>query len=179
MEWEQYIRSQETEGKSAEVEIDLKWSLWSADEGYWEERAPAALVMLRGMNENTLVIKTSPKKEIRYGTVTITGTAECEGDKGDLKAIGRFEQHWDEPLDLMDTCGFDLARATEEDVQCFTDSLPFANDCGDPGVYREFEVKAETVAELLQKIDAEEDALIQDSTKQWADLEAMYKKEAQ
>ena len=57
--------------------VDLKWSLWSAAEEYWEEYAPEALAHLRegfaGAFEDggTIVIHTAPRKEIKYGTVTI------------------------------------------------------------------------------------------------------------
>jgi hypothetical protein len=173
---DRYNAGQDTEGKSAEIDVDLKWSLWSQDVEYWRERAPEVIKMMETMLNNTLIIHTAPRKEIRFGTVTITGTSECSDAKGDLKAVGRFEEHWDDADSLMDTLGVLEDDSTDTPVQAFVDSLPFANSDGDVGVYREFTVQADTVAKLLELIDKEEDALIADSSKQWAELESLYKK---
>lgn len=170
---DRYFSNQE--GGTAEFDIDLKWSLWSTDEGVWEQYAPEALKHLKLMNDNTLILKTAPRKEIRYGTVTITGTSEGEdGLGGELEATGRFEAQWDEVADLMNT--LELDPDDEDERQCFVDSLPFANMDGDPGTYVEFTVKAKSVAELLLLIDEKEAQLITENDRQWEELEGLYKK---
>lgn len=93
--FEQYNRWANPEGGSAEFTVDLKHSLWSADAETWQERAPEVLFHLRAMYENTLYLTLAPNKEIRYGTVTITGSAECEDAPAELTAVGRFESHFD------------------------------------------------------------------------------------
>lgn len=58
--------------------VDLKWALWSADVDYWREHAPQTtehlIAAFNGAFDefgDTLVIHTAPRKEIRFGTVTI------------------------------------------------------------------------------------------------------------
>jgi hypothetical protein len=177
-DWLDPDRHLQSEGGSAEFDIDLKWSLWSQDEGTWEQYAPEALKHLRMMSDNTLVLKTAPRKEIRFGTVTITGTAEAEaGSGGELEATGRFEAHWDSVEDLMDT--LDVAASEDADYdeqyQCLVESLPFANMDGDPGTYVEFEVKATTVAELLRLVDEQEAKLLAEDEQAWKELEDCYR----
>lgn len=170
---DRYFRNQE--GGSAEFSIDLKWALWSADEGIWEQYAPEALKHLHMMSDNSLILHSAPRKEIRYGTVTITGTSECEDAAGELEARGRFEAQWDEPRDLMDTLGLDADD--EDEYQCFVDCLSWANTDGDPGTYVEFHVKAHSVAELLEVIDRQEEELLKENDRLWKELEAAYKKQ--
>jgi len=169
---DRYNSGQDTEGQHGEVSIDLKWSLWTTDQGIWEEKAPEAIKMLHMMLNNTLVIHTAPRKEIRYGTVTITGTSECSDAKGALKATGRFVEYWDSVDDLMGA--LDMPE-TEYARESLAECLPFV-DFDSPGVAREFTVEAESVAELLAKIDTEEDALIEDSAKQFSEVESLFKK---
>lgn len=164
------------EGGSAQFSIDLKWSLWSQDEGIWEQYAPEVLKHMRLMDNNTLILKSSPRKEIRYGTLTITGTSESEDspNDGELEATGRFEAHWDEPGELMDSLGLDPDN--EEEYQCFVDSLSWANTDGTPGTYVEFQVKATSVAELLKLVDEQEEQLLKDEDRLWKELEDAYQK---
>lgn len=172
---DKYFRNQES--GSAEFSIDLKWSLWSQDESIWQDYAPEALRHMKLMYNNTLILKTAPRKEIRYGTVTITGTSESEDspNDGELEAIGRFEAHWDEVAELMDTFGLD--PGDDDEYQCFVDSLPWANTDGTPGTYIEFHVQATSVAALLTAIDLKEAELIKDNDRLWNELEAAYKRE--
>jgi hypothetical protein len=65
-------------GEPLTFSVDLKWSLWSYMEEYWEEYAPEAFAHLRAgfagafaEHGDTLVIHTAPRTEIRYGTVTL------------------------------------------------------------------------------------------------------------
>ena len=58
--------------------IDLKWSLWSVSEEYWQEYAPETLKHIKagfagGFTEHgdVIVVSTAPRKEIRFGMVTI------------------------------------------------------------------------------------------------------------
>lgn len=172
--WEQYSKWATPEGGEATFEVNLKHSLWAADVATWDERAPQALAHLRAMHENRLHLVLRPSREVRYGKVTISGTADCEDASGELVAVGRFEDHWDDVDALMDTLG--AGDPEDDDQRCaFLACLPFADCNGTPGVWHEFEVRATTVEALLEAIDQEEAALLAESEKQWAALEAMYR----
>lgn len=170
--WEQYERDNDPEGKTAEFKIDLKWSLWAADEGIWEEYAPDALRHLKMMFNNTVIIKTTPRKEIRWGKVWVTGTSECEDAPGDLKASVHFESHWDSLEDLADTLGLDVDD--EDALENLRGLIPFTMS-GEPGLEVDADVDATSVAELLAKVDAIEDALLKMDAEEWAAIEAIYK----
>jgi hypothetical protein len=66
--------------------VNLKWSLWSVNKGYWEEYAPGVWEWMREwydantdpgnpeaaeLSDAPRVVNTAPKKEIRQGVVTI------------------------------------------------------------------------------------------------------------
>jgi len=77
------------------VSIDLKWSLWSADEAVWEEYAPDTLSHLRSYLEgedsdsgDIFCIHTAPRKEIRFGHVTL--------DHETSLVVVTFLQEWDD-----------------------------------------------------------------------------------
>ncbi len=85
-----------------EVRVDLKWSLWSTDEGTWLDYAPDVWPLLRtALTELpegcSLTIRTSPRKEVCSGTVVIHHA------DGDLVADVSFAAEWDDPFDLADT----------------------------------------------------------------------------
>lgn len=66
------------QGDPLEFRVDLKWSLWSVAEEHWQEYAPETLKHLKAgfagdFDEygDTIVVTTAPRKEIRFGKVTI------------------------------------------------------------------------------------------------------------
>ncbi len=88
-------------------EVDLKWSLWSKDPEVWQDYAPETWRHIRdgvvgGYLEetgDTLVIRTAPKKEIRYGEVMIWYNPRTDN----IEAGVRFEQEYDEdPSDIVE-----------------------------------------------------------------------------
>ena len=56
-----------------EVDVDLKWSLWSRCRGHWDEYAPGVVEQLDLMEPGQrLIINTAPRKEIRFGQVRVS-----------------------------------------------------------------------------------------------------------
>lgn len=65
-------------GEPLIFDIDLRWALWSTDESLWADYAPETLKHLKGgfdgdfdEHGDTVMIRTAPRKEIRFGTVII------------------------------------------------------------------------------------------------------------
>ena len=85
------------QGDPLEFRVDLKWSLWSVAEEYWQEYAPETLKHLKAgfagdfdEHGDTIVVVTAPRKEIRFGKVvvdpkanlvTVTFTSEFDDDE--------------------------------------------------------------------------------------------------
>lgn len=73
------------------LNVDLKWSLWSADRDHWEECAKDAYDRIAKAftgEAPPVCVYTAPRKEIRYGTVVIEKN----------KARVTFQAGWDDPL---------------------------------------------------------------------------------
>ena len=117
--------------------IDLKWSLWSQDDGIWADQAPQVWrAIWEGIVENAigewgeiLTVKTAPKKEIRTGEVSFAPGTSIPGE--------------------------DTVKVTVE----------FHTENDDDDVFTEhdsFEVSADEDGfdEAMRKIDEAEDALI-------------------
>lgn len=84
--------------------IDLKYSLWTVDASTWNKLAPGMIEKIKTAWKGEsvpIMIHTAPKKEVRYGTLTIS--------KG--RAIGHFRTEWDEPETLADTIDTKIGRA--------------------------------------------------------------------
>ena len=126
---------------------------------------------MRCMYNSTLLIDTAPRKEIRFGQVTITGTAECEDTDGDFHATVIFLHVWDDVESLADYFGIDTND--ESAIEVFAESLPTYD--GDVCVAINTSVFASSVESLLQKIDALEDELVRRSSELWNELEATWK----
>lgn len=144
--------------------IDLKWSLWSADIGHWEEYAPELLPVMRNclVEKLPLYIMTAPRKEIRSGTV------ELLPDRGYINVI--FNCEWDDLHDLCDTLS-----CTEEELQ----GLLTATEHGEPGTMLQEHVPWTTDLEkFLADVDAVEDALLKLDAEAWENLERIFAKEA-
>lgn len=102
------------QGDPLEVTIDFKHALWSADEGYWAEYAPDTLKHLKAgidggelaESGDTFIIHTAPKKEIRFGKVTI------DSKRGAVWV--EFRQEWDEGEAVTSNHSFLLPKTTAE-----------------------------------------------------------------
>ena len=90
-----------TEGASAELDVSMKWSVWSANAETWKEQAPTALKHMKDMYNNHLKLNLSSIKEIRYGTIDIYGTSECSDAPGDLIASGCFWEEFDDGSSII------------------------------------------------------------------------------
>jgi hypothetical protein len=138
-----------------EVSVDLKWSLWSADEATWEECAPDIWVKMLAAYlgvAQPLVVFTAPRKEIRGGRVTIRpGAAEVS-----------FRCTWDDIPSLMDTYGLDAENEElRADVTTYFEGGDGFDESGDTiGALEEAHVEAGTFEELIAAIDAVEDRLL-------------------
>lgn len=147
------------------LQVDLKWSLWSEDRGYWEEFAPGTWAQMEAAflgSGPPVVVHTAPRKEIRYGSVTIA--------KG--KAFGHFCHEWDELPELADTLGAVCNEA-------FNETIPFSSHLMEPGTDWEFgeigkSIRARTFLQLMRKIDQEEARAISHNKQEWESIERLF-----
>lgn len=72
------VKIDRQQGDPLEFTVDLKWSLWSRDAGYWQDMAPNTYDHLKAGFDvafdeygDTIWIHTAPRKEIRFGRVGI------------------------------------------------------------------------------------------------------------
>lgn len=140
--------------------VDLKWSLWSQDKDFWEEKAPGVWGRLEKLRVGeSVTITTEPHKEIRYGRVTIERTEE--GYDADV----HFQAVWDDSESLCDTVGLG-----EEHLDAVRALLPYAN--GEVGV--ETETTLTGVADfltLMVAIDDVESELLVEDKQAWVAFE--------
>src|SRR5215472_3719864 len=97
------------------INLDLRHSLWTAEREAFPDGVVEA-ILLAWSGNGDLEIRTSPKKESRYGTVLIRHK----------RADVSFSYEWDEPYDLVDAIEVDdlteeesryAARRIEEFIQ--------------------------------------------------------------
>ena len=140
--------------------VDLKWSAWSEDQSIWERYAPGAWSRMKlawqGV-DSPVTICTSPRKEIRYGAITIS--------KG--RAEGYFRTEWDDAEILAKTLGAVCDEA-------FEDSLPYSTIGESVGLDWDVEVSARSFAKLMHRIDCEESKLLESDEQYWKSLEEVY-----
>ena len=135
--------------------FDLKWSLWTPRRSAWTERNPAYTKMYDAMRDafngrrNAVTVYTAPRKEIRFGTVTVS--------KG--KAHVDFRAVWDSPHDQSPTGEQENVDAIHE---YFCGGLGY--DEGDPesplGARVTKLVRARSFTKLMERIDACETQLL-------------------
>jgi hypothetical protein len=155
-----------------EMSVDLKWSIWSKDADTWKDHAPETYKHMKAgvdggeleESGDALLIRSSPKKEIRYGSVYIYYDAK----KDSCAAEVCFTTEWDDPCDLADVLG--------KPVDDFEEMLP-EHACG-IGCEVTRTVYAKTLRTLLKKIDAVEDELIKEDAAAWTDIEEALKDRA-
>lgn len=144
------------------VSVDLKWSCWSVAREYWDEYAPGVWERMERAftgEAGPVTVRTGPRKEIRYGGITIS--------KG--HAAGWFATEWDDVETLADTLG------TEYD-DAFREMIPFSVRTMEPGMDWEVAVKAKSFARLMERIDAEEDALLAEDRAEWDSIAECFPK---
>lgn len=89
----------------AEIDAELKWSCWSAEEENW----PKDWIKLRHLQDGrTLRLSVSSRKECRGGQVDVTRL-----DTNRWQVEGHFTASWDEINDLADTLGQILIDSSE------------------------------------------------------------------
>lgn len=140
--------------------IDLKWSCWSSSKQDWDERYPGLWDRIEKSflgTEKPVEISTGPRKEIRYGTVTI----------GKGFAEGYFCTNWDDLETLADT----LNTVNDE---AFNETIPFSIKSMEPGVDNEFFIKARKFQNLMKRIDQEESQLLANDQKEWEMINRMF-----
>jgi hypothetical protein len=143
------------------VTVDLKWSCWSEDRGYWDEYAPGVWDRMERAfkgEAGPVVVGTGPRKEIRYGSVLI--------EKGE--ASGWFATEWDEVHELADTLGTECDDA-------FCEMIPHTMELMEPGVAWDFRVRARKFPNLMRRIDNEENELLQHDKREWESIEACFR----
>ena len=154
------------------LNIDLKYALWSADVGHWEDHAPDALALLRAAVESgdlhdghRVTINTAPRKEIRAGTVQLSA------QDGHVFADVEFHTEWDEPCDLAGSLAHMLG------IKDFSANAPSAlcdRLCVQELGAHEFDRldlgESPTLAEVLARIDAVEERLLANDKDAWESL---------
>lgn len=160
---EQYARYEdEATMPDAEPHVDLKWSLWTADAGLWEEHGHRAqyevLAAAFAGERPDFTVYTHPRKEIRSGQVTMR-----EGE-----ATVRFEAVWDSPFCHVPD---HITGTLESDAAVDTIDQWFVEHYGYQDGDVEYPIGAQVVATLkaepgesfedfMARIDACEDALL-------------------
>lgn len=139
------------------IRVDLKWSLWSRDEDTWDDYAPGVWATLAALEpEQEIAVRTAPKNEVRYGSVTTS-----RDTAGKWFAAVLFREEWD--------CKEDLANALNvpEDLHAaFFEEIP--RHAGEPGVAEEAHVGPfDTFAALMGAVDDVEVRLIEGARASW------------
>jgi hypothetical protein len=143
-----------------ELQIDLKWALWSEDRGFWDDYAPGVWEKMKKAFEGKspeLTLYTGPRKEIRYGTVSIwKGAAR-------VHFYSVFDAPWElaverVPEGLEEQAGESLTSFFEGHYGFSGGDIesPIAAEAG--GV-----VKARTFDSLMKKIDAYEQKVLEET----------------
>ena len=168
-----YTEADRFDREASEVRVNLKWSLWSAHEEHWQERAPAVLATMREGIEGGqiletgcgITIRTAPHKEIRYGEVTIYPR------DGRLYADVRFSSEWDEPSALADTLLHEIGVTDASDAT-YDRAVEWVRGWVAPTVTEEDTIdlgESPTLADALARIDAVEDRLLAADKTGWVD----------
>lgn len=149
--------------KPEEVSVDLKWSCWTTDESIWNDYAPGVWERMQKAftgESGPVTVGTGPRKEIRYGSVTIYRGG----------ASGYFCTNWDECEMLAETLG-----TTCDDA--FVEMIPHSIHCMEPGMDWDFGlIKARKFINLMRKIDAQENELLVMDEREWKFIADCFRK---
>lgn len=153
--------------------VDLKWSLWTADRGIWDEYAPGAWSEMRKAffgKSDEVTVHTAPRKEIRYGTVEVR-----EGE-----AFVSFRAIWDAPnCHVPEHVPEDqIDEASETIASWFDDNEGYEDGDTESPVAAQVirKVKADSFPKLMRKIDECEEQLLreeQEASEHFAEYIAM------
>jgi hypothetical protein len=177
--------------------VDLKWSCWSTCEGHWEDYAPGVYARIRDLKPlQEITIRSFPRKEIRGMEVTIkrvfpsmwtaTGAVWASWDEPNelMDTVGLLDEDYEEAKEFLERAGGDYLKANELAIQAgysgitnfdaFNESVPYSRHASEPGVDWDIDVKANTFAKLMRKIDRCEDRLITASNEEWRLFENMF-----
>ena len=102
----------------ATVNVDLKWSLWSADEDVWDAEEP-------GLWGTEGTFYTTPRKESTYGVVTVSRVGgpwaaevdfSAEWDDGSTTNVRRtvVSATYQEMMEAVDQVEYDLLAADQQ-----------------------------------------------------------------
>lgn len=155
-----WLPKPEAIAEPVKLSVDLKWSAWTNDQSIWDEYAPGVWEQMHQAWEGTsapVVVHTGPRKEIRYGAVTIS--------KGE--ASGYFYTNWDECYELANTLGVECDDA-------FCETIPHSIHGMEPGIDWDFSVKARSFQKLMDRIDNEENNLLETDKREWGFIESMF-----
>ena len=157
-------KSKPVESVKPEVlSVDLKWGCWSQYEYHWNDYAPGIWQKILDAFEGTgnpVEIHSAPRKECHYGKVTI--------ERG--CAYGYFRTEWDDCYELAETLG-------TEDDDGFREMIPFSMHSMEPGMDLDFgKIKARKFQSLMNKINDQENELLETDKKEWELIESCFRK---
>jgi len=149
--------------------VDFKWGCWLSSTSDWNNYAPGVWEAMEAAfvgDARPVKIRCQPKKENRYGMVTIKkGGAE-----------GWFSTGWDDIPEIADTLGFDEdAEDYKEQLEILNESLPYSLHIIGPGLDQDFRLSVKNFDNLMDKIDLEEDRLVKADEKAWREIERAFK----
>lgn len=161
--------------------VDMKWGMWSTSPAIWQEYAPEAWdailrnvpVSIEDFNETFLerpdtrevvTLITAPRKECRYGTVTIMPN----NGKHIMTVDVDFHTEWDGPYDLARTLFYmeNQRHPNEEEQEQLAEEL-YEEDLGTD--YCTI-LRVDTLHELLEQVDGAEVALLEEDARNWNDI---------
>jgi hypothetical protein len=139
--------------KPETISVDLKWSCWSEDLDSWGDETLVAMREAFSGKRPPVEVRSSPRKEARYGTVTIS--------KG--RAEGVFWHTWDECEDLASRLGIVCDDA-------FREMVPYIHEADSNGTFLEFSAKSRTFEKLMRKVRNAELDMISADEEVWDQL---------
>lgn len=179
------------------INVDLKWGCWSTCEGHWEDYAPGVYAQIKALKPGEeMTIHSGPRKKIRFLEVTIkrifpsmwvaTGIVWAEWDEPSelMDTVGLLDDDYEEAKEFLKQAGGDYEKANELALQAgytgitnydaFVECVPYSSHAGEPGVDWDIDVKANSFAKLMRRIDKCEDALMKASEEEWRLFENMF-----
>lgn len=165
-------------GPTKSYTVDLKWSIWTTDENEFVGQEASQRWERIDLGEKMrnaflgtgppIEINSAPRKEIRFGNVTI--------QKGG--AVGEMKTSWGESYTLVPYDMESIDEATDGGVtDAINDWVEFCtagfDDSGNVmGAFVDFDIKASTFEALMEAIDQQEEMLIQQDQRNYKDLSA-------
>lgn len=138
------------------MNLDLKWNLWSRDAETFPAEALAALQRAFANKAHAVTVYTAPRKEIRFGTVVVTGHS----------ATVDFYTVWDQPHELC-SCPEQIDAAWGWFSEGFDDGSPI-------GARVTRCVSAHSFKGLLRAIDRLEAELLKADEEAWAEFSTRF-----